>query len=96
MTVKFIVQVLSELAAKNLQTFGTTEASETAKCCQLLDHFFNCLNVRTLVEHQKKTKPLLKAYTDENDGSFSWMTDQFLPYLNAWKENTENKSIDFH
>ena len=67
MIVKFIVQVLSELAAKYHQTFGTTEASETAKCCQLLDHFFNCLNVRTLAGHQKKTKPFLKPYTDEND-----------------------------
>ena len=37
MTVKFAVPVLRHATAKFLQTLGTTENSETAKYCQMLD-----------------------------------------------------------
>ena len=37
---KFAVPVLNEDTAKILQTFGTTETSQTTtKCCQVLDQF---------------------------------------------------------
>ena len=86
-TLKFAVSLLNEITAKILQTFGTTETSETAKYCQILGQFFDCLNVRSLEKHQEKTKPFLKPYINENDERFSWMTNQFLSYPDAWKEN---------
>ena len=47
-TVKFVVPDLNETTAKILQTFGTTETSQTTKYCQLLDQFFDCVNARSL------------------------------------------------
>ena len=44
----------------------------------MLDQFFGCLNA-SLEKHQKKTKPFLKPYINENDERFSWKTNQFLP-----------------
>ena len=78
-TVKFAVQVLNETTAKILQTFDITATSQATKFCQMLDQFFDWVNVRSLEKHQKKTKPFLKPYINENDERFSWMTNQFLP-----------------
>ena len=95
MTVKFAVQVLSETTARILQNFGTPETSETANYCQMLDKFFDCLNVRSLDEHQRKLKPFLKPYTSVDDERFLWLTQEFLPYLETWKENTQNQPGNF-
>ena len=65
-TVKFVVPVLNETTAKIPKTFGTTETSETAKYCQMLDQFVDCFNVRSLKKNRKKTKPFLKPYINEN------------------------------
>ena len=65
-TVKFVVPVLNETAAKIPKTFRTTETSETAKYYEMLDQFADCFNVRSLEKHQKKTKPFLKPYINEN------------------------------
>ena len=73
---------VNETTAKILQTFGTVETSETAKHCQMLDQFFDYLNVRSLEKHRKKTKqPFLKLYINENDEKFSWMTNSFFHNL---------------
>ena len=78
-TVKFAVQVLNETTAKILQTSDITATSQTTKYCQMLDQFFDWVNVRSLEKYQMKTKPFLKRYINENDEKFSWMTNQFLP-----------------
>ena len=78
-TVKFAVQVLNETTAKILQTSDITTTSQTTKYCQMLDQFFDWVNVRSLEKYQMKTKPFLKRYINENDEKFSWMTNQFLP-----------------
>ena len=78
-TVKFAVLVLNETTAKLLQTFGTTATSQTTKYCQMLDQFFDCVNIISLEKHQKKTKPFLKPCINEKDERFSWMMNQFLP-----------------
>ena len=55
-----------KLQAKIPKTFGTTETSETAKYCQMLDQFVDCFNVRSLEKHQKKINPFLTSYINEN------------------------------
>ena len=52
---------------KILQTFGTTETCQTTKYCKMLDQYFDCVNVRSFEKNQKKTKPFLKPYINEND-----------------------------
>ena len=37
--------LLNETVTKILQTFGTTETSQATKYCQMLDLFFDYLNV---------------------------------------------------
>ena len=78
MTVKFAAPVLNETTAKILQTFGTTETLQTIKYCQMLEQFFDCLDV-SLENHQKKTKPFLKPYANKNGKGLSWVTNQFFP-----------------
>ena len=59
----------------------------------MLDQFFDCLNVN-LEKHQNKTKPLVKPYINENHERFFWMTNQFLPWPNTWKENNQDRPGD--
>ena len=66
LTVKFALLVFNGTTAKISKTFGTTETSETAKYCLMLEQFFDYFNVRSLEKHQKKTKPFLKPYINEN------------------------------
>ena len=72
-TIKFSVPVLNERAAKILQFFGTTATYQTTKYCQMLDQFFDCVNIISLEKHKKKTKPFLRPYINENNVRFSWM-----------------------
>ena len=65
-TLKFAIPVSNETAAKIRKTFGTTETSETAKYCQMLDQFVDYFNVTSLEKLQKKTKLFQKTYINEN------------------------------
>ena len=58
-TVKFAVQVLNETTAKTLQTFNTTATSQTTRYCQMLDQFFEWINVRSLGKHQNSFHNLI-------------------------------------
>ena len=53
-TVKFAVWSLNETAAKIIQTFVTTETSQTTKYCQMLDQFFDWVNVRKVWKSIKR------------------------------------------
>ena len=57
------------------------------------DQFLDCLNVRSLEKHQKKTKPFVKPYINENDESFSWMTNQFLSCPNTLKKKPKTGRV---
>ena len=59
MCVKFATQILSESVGKVLEQFGNMETFGTAKYCKMFDSFFDCLNVRSLTEHERKRKPFL-------------------------------------
>ena len=54
-------------SAAVLKKFGPPEAVETAKLCEKMDAFFDCLNVRSTTEHQRKCKPFLAPYRSGND-----------------------------
>ena len=56
MTVRLAAQVLSETVAVNRELF-TPEASETARFCRYIDKFFDCMNVRSLNESERRRKP---------------------------------------
>ena len=67
---------------------------QTAKFCELMDSFFDCLNVRSMAEGNGKRKTFLNPYVhqDESNDRFHWMTDVFLFSFEKWKENIENRT----
>lgn len=67
MRVNLAAQVLSASVAAVLKEFGPPEAVATAKLCKMMDAFFDCLNVRSTTEYQKKRKPFLAPYRSDND-----------------------------
>jgi hypothetical protein len=67
MRVNLAAQVLSSTVATVLKAFGPPEAAGTAKLCEMVDVFFDCLNVRSRTEHIRKRKPFLAPYTSLQD-----------------------------
>ena len=62
LSVNLAAQVLSASVAAVLRPFGPPEAEGTSKYCEMVDGFFDCLNVRSTTEHhrapkEKKTLP---------------------------------------
>ena len=78
-----------------LQQYGPPDVQETAKFCEMLDNFFDCLNVRSLTESKKKRKPFLTPYEDVNDIRFQRLEETFLGYFQNWEENIENRPGNF-
>ncbi|XP_022781299.1 uncharacterized protein LOC111322462 [Stylophora pistillata] len=94
MRVNLAAQVLSASVSAVLKSFGPPESHGTAKLCEMVDKFFDCLNVRSLSEHQRKRKPFLALYSRRDDERFQWLLD-FLAYLKSWKESTDARPGNF-
>ena len=75
MQVNLAAQVLSASVAAVQRAFGPAEASATAMLCEMVDAFFDCLNVRSTSEHYKKRKPFLAPYRNLQDVRFQWPRD---------------------
>ena len=65
MRVNLAAQVLSSTVATVLRSFGPPEAAGTAKLCEMVDSFFDCVRSRT--ELIRKRKPFLAPYTSLQD-----------------------------
>lgn len=94
MLVNLAAQVLSASVAAVLKNIGPPEAEATANLCEMMDSFFDCLNVRSTTESQRKRKPFLAPYRSVDDFRFKWLVE-FLEYLEKWKESTENRPGNF-
>ena len=86
--VKLATQVLSKSVAIALEEAENDEVLGTAEFCRMMNDFFDCTNVRSLTEHEKKRNPLIKPYSSQDDERFSWLKDVFLNYLETWKQST--------
>lgn len=60
----------------------------------MVDGFFDCLNVRSTTDCQKKQKLFLAPYTSLEDERFQWLLE-LLDYLQRWKESTKNRPENF-
>ena len=60
----------------------------------MMDHFFDCSNVRNTKEHLLKRKEFLRPYNAKDDERFSWLLQTFLGYLKDWKKSTDQRSGD--
>jgi hypothetical protein len=96
MKVSLAVQVLSNAVAQALQRhYSSGEAGETARLCKMMNDFFDCMNVRSTTEYQKKRYALLAPYRRADDERFDWLQNVFLEYLKSWKSSTEARAGDF-
>ena len=57
--------------------------------------FFACLNVHNQYEGNTKKKEYLKPYKKKDDARFTWLENEFSPYLANWKESTESRPGNF-
>ena len=57
--------------------------------------FFDCLNVRNHYEGNTKGNEYLHPYREIDDARFAWLEIELLPYLDNWKESTENRPGSF-
>lgn len=71
MRVNLAAQVLSASTATVMRLYGPPESQGTAKFCEMIDKFFDCLNVRSTKEHERKRKPFLAPYRDVDDDRYN-------------------------
>ena len=83
--VNLAAQVLSKTMAVALRKLSSSDSEATATFCEMIDSFFDCLNVRSLEESTLKRKPNLAPYI--NDLRFNWLIEEFLGYFDKWEEN---------
>ena len=76
MRVNLAAQVLSASVAAVLRSFSPPDTAGTAKLCEMVDSLFDCLNVRSTSEHQRKSKPFLAPYSSLHDER--WLEDYLL------------------
>ena len=82
MKVSLAAQVMSKTVSLALKRHYTTgEADETAELCEMINDFFDCLNVRSLHENERKRNALLAPYRSDTDSRFEWLENVFLKYL---------------
>ena len=92
MKVNLAVQILSKSMAEALRrSMSLEEVSETATFCQLMNDFFDCCNVRSVDEHQRKNNTLLAPYKKCDDPRFVWLNDTILKYFADWKEEISKR-----
>lgn len=64
--------MLSASLASVLKAFGLPDATATAKLCEMVDGFFDCLNVRSKTEHVVKREPFLAPCTSPDDRRYGF------------------------
>ncbi len=87
MKVRLAAQVLSNTVATALRWHHPNgEAEETAKFCEMVNKFFDCLNTRSTTEHTRKRNESLAPYSSLDDWRFEWLRNVFLSrsYLDDW------------
>jgi hypothetical protein len=96
MKVSLAAQVVSKTVSMALKRHYTTaEADETAKLCAMINDFFDCLNVRSLHEHERKRNALLAHYRSVTDSRFEWLENVFLKYLSDWLSSVQTRAGTF-
>ena len=95
MRVDLAAQVLSKTMATVLREFSSTDALATAQFCEMIDSFFDCFNVRSLKEGEYQRKEFLKPYTDVDDQRFQWLEEEFLGYLQSWRDSIDAREGEY-
>ena len=95
MKVKLAIQVLSRTVSTCLLECDDPSVVGTAMFCQMINHFFDCCNVRSTTEHEQKRNERIKPYESADDERLVWRKDTFMKYFDAWKANIEQREGTF-
>ncbi|XP_055877443.1 uncharacterized protein LOC129924769 [Biomphalaria glabrata] len=91
MNVRLAAQVLSFSVGTMMGARLGPEAEETTKLILLMNRFFDCLNVSSLLGGTYKCNSDLLPYTSLNDERFSFLENEVLGYFKEWKMNIEKR-----
>ena len=95
MKVKLAVQVLSKTVSTCLLECNDPSVVGTAMFCQMVNDFFDCTNVRSTSEHERKRNERIKPYESTEDERLIWMKDTFLKFLEDWKSSIQAREGPF-
>lgn len=95
MNVRLAAQVLSFSVGTMMGSRLGPEAEETKKLILLMNRFFDCLNVSSLVGGMFKRNSDLLPYTSLNDERFSFLENDVLGYFYEWKASIEKRPGNF-
>ena len=95
MKVKLATQVLSRSVAIALRETDNEEFCGTAMFCQMVNDFFDCTNVRSTTEYNRKKNMMIKPYSSCDDERLTWLKEVFLKYLQDWRESTLHRPGQF-
>ena len=68
---KLAIQVLSRTVSACLLECNDISVVGTAMFCQMVNGFFDCVNVRSTSEHETKRNERIKPYTSPEDERFN-------------------------
>ena len=69
--------------------YTSTDVTETATFCLLIDTFFDIVNIRDINSHKFDLKPSVIPFSSINDPRFSWLWNVFLQYFDDWLHSTK-------
>ena len=95
MNVRLAAQVLSSTVSKILLAYGPPDAAGTAMFCEMMDGFFDILNIRSGKEAEYSRKEFLEPFRRVDDPRFSWLRNVFLQYFKDWLTSIENRQGNF-
>jgi hypothetical protein len=91
MKVNLAAQILSGTVANALEEYYGEEVSETVQFIRIFNKFFDCLNVRNILEGRNKRNPHLDPYRNVDDPRITWLREDFLGYLRDWEAAVDNR-----
>lgn len=99
MKVRLAVQVLSSRMATAVKILVGDEARETSgetvHFIETFNKYFDIMNVRNLNEAKRKRNPNLAAFSSPDDERLAWLNEDFLGYLDEWKEEVKERPGNF-
>ena len=78
MNVRLAAQILSKSVADALYKYGSVDSHGTANFCEMLDTFFDCVNVRAPTVKSIGRKANLDEYVSVEDERLKWLTGAFF------------------
>jgi hypothetical protein len=63
--------------------------------CQMVNDFFDCTNVRSTSENERKRNERIKPYESPEDERLIWIKDAFLKFLEDWKSSIQAREGSF-